>query len=456
MRLRPREIHLLLLSIDLIMLNLSFQVVKLFLEGDDPDCLRRLLIILNVGYLVISPIFVEDIRNMKTDYPKMVRSLIRRFVYYFAFDALVLICFDQVPSCPKRQFLGTFVVFFFGKLALSSWYFFRYSFKTHLYRRPTVIIGNNKLGNHLQNYFHVNKYLGIRPLGVLSEVPVQPQDRNVLGSLDDFQKVFDDRPFEDAFIALPLTKGDMIAQLIKIAERNGVRTHIVPYYQGMTKINFKVGSLGEIPLLEMRSFPLDIYANRFLKRAFDIIFASVMIVLLFPLGLLIALAIKLTSKGPVFFHVNRLGVTGKPFKIFKFRTMKHDPTGASTNRSTSKNDERITKVGKFLRKLSLDELPQLLNVLTNEMSVVGPRPHRINLNKDLQQKMGRYMLRHTIKPGITGWAQVNGWRGPTDTKLQYYGRTLHDLWYVEHWNFFLDLYIIFLTGFRKKTILTAF
>jgi lipopolysaccharide/colanic/teichoic acid biosynthesis glycosyltransferase len=120
------------------------------------------------------------------------------------------------------------------------------------------------------------------------------------------------------------------------------------------------------------------------------------------------------------------------------------------------NDERIIPIGKILRKLSLDELPQLLNVLTNDMSVVGPRPHRINLNKDLQQKMSHYMMRHTIKPGITGWAQVKGWRGPTNTKLQYWGRTLHDLWYIENWNFGLDIYIVFLTAFGRKSKKNAF
>ena len=452
---RPREIHLLILSIDLVILNLSFYLVKGFFGDTDPDCLRKLLIILNAGYVFISPIFVEDLRNLKTDFLKMTRSLIRRFVYYFAFDAFVLICLDK-PPCPKKVFLGTVALFFLAKLCVSSWYFFRYSFKTHLYRRPTIIIGNNRLGLQLQNYFKVNKYLGIKPLGVLSEFPSQPQDRFVIGSVEEFQQVFDKRPFEDAFIALPLTKGEMIESMIALAERNGVRTHIVPYYQGKQKINFKVSSLGNIPLLEIRSFPLDVYANRFLKRAFDILFASVMILMLMPIGLCIALAIKLTSKGPVFFFANRLGVTGKPFKMFKFRTMRHDPTGTSHTKSTVLNDERITPIGKILRKLSLDELPQLLNVLTNEMSVVGPRPHRINLNKDLQQKMGHYMMRHTVKPGITGWAQVNGWRGPTDTKLQYWGRTLHDLWYIENWNFGLDIYILFRTAFGKKVLLNAY
>ncbi len=272
----------------------------------------------------------------------------------------------------------------------------------------------------------------------------------MIGSVDDFQKIFDKRPFEDAFIVIPLTKVDLIKNLIAVAERNGVRTHLVPNFPGNQEIHFKVGSLGDIPLLQMRTFPLDTYGNRFLKRAFDIVFSFLMILFLTPLGVLIAIAIKLTSSGPVFFKAHRLGVTGAPFTIFKFRTMKFQPIEDDQVQSTVANDGRITWLGRFLRKYSLDELPQLLNVLTNDMSVVGPRPHRINLNRILQQKMGTYMMRHTIKPGITGWAQVNGWRGPTQTKLQYWGRTLHDLWYIEHWNFWLDLYIILLTLVGKK------
>jgi Undecaprenyl-phosphate glucose phosphotransferase len=455
MRLRPREIHLLILSIDLIILNLSFFLVRIFFDEADPACLKQLLLILNVGYVFISPIFVEDLKNFKFDFLKMTRSLVRRFVYYFAFTSLVMMCLGN-PPCPKKIYLSTVVLFLLVKFAVSSWYFFRYSFKTHLYLKPTVIIGNNKLGNELQDYFLKNKYLGIKPLGVLSEAPSRPEDRNVIGSLDEFQRIFDQRPFEDAFIAIPLHKEDIIANLIAVAERNGVRTHLVPSYIGKHKMNFKVGNLGDIPLLEMRTFPLDVYANRFMKRAFDILFSSVMIILLFPIGILIALAIKLTSKGPAFFHAYRLGVTGKAFKIYKFRTMRHDPSPASQAQSTTVNDKRVTRLGRILRKFSLDELPQLLNVLTNDMSIVGPRPHRINLNKDLQQKMGHYMMRHTIKPGITGWAQVNGWRGPTITKIQYWGRTLHDLWYIEHWNFGLDLYIIILTAFGKKSKKNAF
>jgi Undecaprenyl-phosphate glucose phosphotransferase len=463
MKLRPREIHLLILSIDLFIQNASFFLVRVFLDEGDPECLKNLLIVLNAGYIIISPIFVENLRDLKLDFPKMARSLIRRFVYYFAFTSLILLVFDR-STCPKHQYLSAVSLFFLLKFCVSSWIFFRYFFKTHLYLKPTIIIGDTKLGAQLQDYFLTNKYLGIKPIGLLADRSSKDPDYrsskdpdyDVIGSVNDFQKIFDTRPFEDAFIVLPLSEVEKIKTLIAVAERNGVRTHLVPNFTGAREIHFKVNTLGDIPLLQMRTFPLDAYANRFLKRAFDIGFSSLMMLLLLPLGLLIAIAIKLTSRGPVFFKTHRLGVTGAPFTIYKFRSMRHQPTANNKLLSTVEGDNRITSLGKFLRKYSLDELPQLLNVLTNDMSIVGPRPHRLNLNKTLQRKMGAYMMRHTIKPGITGWAQVNGWRGPTETKLQYWGRTLHDLWYIEHWNFWLDLYIILLTLIGKKTRKNAF
>lgn len=455
MRLRPREIHLLILSVDLFILNVSFFLVRLFLDEGDPECLKQLLIILNVSYVVVSPIFVENLRDLKSDYTKMTRSLIRRFVYYFALTSLTLLFSDRTV-CPKHQYLTTVSLFFLLKFCVSSWFFFRYFFKTHLYLKPTIIVGDNKLGTQLQDYFITNKYLGIKPIGLLADQPSANPDKNVIGSVEDFQKIFDKRPFEDAFIVLPLSRVDTIRNLIAVAERNGVRPHLVPNFAGAHEMHFKVDTLGDIPLLQMRTFPLETYANRFLKRAFDIVFSSLMLLLLLPFGLIIAIAIKLTSKGPVFFKTHRLGVTGAPFTIYKFRTMKYQPVQADQLQSTTANDDRISRLGKILRKYSLDELPQLVNVLTNDMSIVGPRPHRINLNKTLQQKMGPYMMRHTIKPGITGWAQVNGWRGPTETKMQYWGRTLHDLWYIEHWTFWLDLYIMLLTLVGKKTRQNAF
>jgi putative colanic acid biosynthesis UDP-glucose lipid carrier transferase len=278
----------------------------------------------------------------------------------------------------------------------------------------------------------------------------------LIGSIDDFQKIYDEQPFQDVVIALPLSEKAYIKKIIDYAERNGVRPHIAPNYFGIMDRIFQVKTMGNIPLLTYRSLPLDRYPNRFWKRAFDIVFTTVVLLLLSPFLILIAIAIKLDSKGPVFYRPIRLGVNSNPFRVYKFRSMKHATETAQTDSSTVKEDSRITRVGKFLRKYNLDELPQLINVLQNDMSVVGPRPHRLSLNKSLEHKIKTYRVRHLVKPGISGWAQVNGYRGPMETRLQYTGRILHDLWYLEHWNFWLDIYIIWLTVFSKKAYKNAF
>jgi putative colanic acid biosynthesis UDP-glucose lipid carrier transferase len=456
MRLRPREIHLFLLGIDIILLNLCFFLVRIFCRtGGDAEGSNRLLLILNSAYIIVSPVFINNLRDLKLNVLKMIKTLVRRFVYYFAFIFLIIILLEY-NDVPPRQLLVTIGFFFLLKLAISLCFFYFYFFKTHLYLKPALIIGSNKVGRELQSYFSRNKYLGIRPVGILAEKPDFFPDKNIVGSVDDFQSIFDRSPFEDAFIAVPLSQEELISRLIALSEKNGVRTHVVPTYSGNYERHFKVSHLGDIPLLQLRNLPLDNYSNRFWKRAFDIAFSILMILILLPVGLLIAIGIKLTSKGPAIFRTRRLGVTGSPFEVYKFRTMEWNGTAGAESRSTVPNDQRITAFGRILRKCSLDELPQFFNVLANDMSVVGPRPHRIYLNQNLKGKMSSYMIRHLIKPGITGWAQVNGWRGPTDTKLQYWGRTLHDLWYMEHWNFWLDIYIIFLTVFGKKVMLNAF
>ena len=158
----------------------------------------------------------------------------------------------------------------------------------------------------------------------------------------------------------------------------------------------------------------------------------------------------------IFYKPHRKGEADESFKCFKFRTMSECDNPKNGTRSTVKNDPRITRVGKFLRKYDLDELPQFINVLKGDMSVVGPRPHRTNLQTDFRKVVNDYMVRHYVKPGVSGWAQVNGWRGPTRTDTQKKERIKHDLWYIENWSFWLDMKIIFLTVFSRKTRQNAF
>jgi Undecaprenyl-phosphate glucose phosphotransferase len=341
-------------------------------------------------------------------------------------------------------------------MAISLWFYYHYSLRDQLMERPTIIIGNTKIGRELYRYFSKYTFIGLKPIGILDNNSAKGSNNNIIGTIEEFEKIYEESQFLDVVIALPLSEMEYIKSLIAICERNGVKSHIVPNYFGAIDRMFYVNMFGSVPMLDLRSVPLDSYPNRFWKRVLDLTGALILIVMLSPLMLIVAILIKLDSKGPILYKPIRLGVNNKPFMLYKFRSMYHSTDPLAGTKSTVKNDSRVTKLGRFLRKSNLDELPQLFNVVMNEMSLVGPRPHRITLNNSLKQKMNTYMVRHWVKPGITGWAQVNGWRGPTDNRLQYMARTLHDLWYVEHWNFWLDIYIILCTVFSKKTNKNAF
>lgn len=206
----------------------------------------------------------------------------------------------------------------------------------------------------------------------------------------------------------------------------------------------QVEQLAQLPIFRRKQEPLCRVKNKILKRIMDIIFSSLVILLVFPwLFPFIALLIKLESSGPVFFTQERTGYWNRPFKLLKFRTMRIN--AESDQRQATKNDDRITAIGAFLRKTSLDEFPQFLNVLRGEMSIVGPRPHMLEHTKDYAKLISTYMIRHEVKPGITGWAQVSGWRGPTEEVYQMEKRVEHDVQYIEGWSFWFDCKCIALT-----------
>ncbi|MBO7317226.1 MAG: exopolysaccharide biosynthesis polyprenyl glycosylphosphotransferase, partial [Bacteroidales bacterium] len=202
-------------------------------------------------------------------------------------------------------------------------------------------------------------------------------------------------------------------------------------------------NVGSVPILSIRPEPLENPLNSALKRTFDILFSGLFLIF-FPLVLIpVAIAVKVSSPGPVFFKQKRTGLRGKDFYCYKFRTMRVNDK--SDEQQATKNDPRKTKVGDFLRKTNIDELPQFWNVFKGDMSVVGPRPHMIKHTEDYSKLIDTYMLRHLVKPGITGWAQVNGYRGETKELWQMAKRVQYDVWYIENWDFFLDLKIIYLT-----------
>jgi Undecaprenyl-phosphate glucose phosphotransferase len=246
------------------------------------------------------------------------------------------------------------------------------------------------------------------------------------------------------FCTLPVSESATIEKLMLDADKNLIRFKYVPEYYDYSKRRTILQNFGNIPIISVRTEPLENMLNRSIKRLFDCVFSLFVIIFIFSwLFPILFILIKLESKGPVFFTQLRSGRDNHSFKCYKFRSMKinHD----ADNKQATRGDHRITKIGSFLRRTSLDELPQFFNVLIGNMSVVGPRPHMLKHTKQYSELIDRFMVRHFLKPGISGWAQVNGLRGETRTVDAMLKRVEADVWYLENWSFLLDLKIIFLT-----------
>jgi putative colanic acid biosynthesis UDP-glucose lipid carrier transferase len=248
------------------------------------------------------------------------------------------------------------------------------------------------------------------------------------------------------YIALPLQADKRIQEIVQQLGDTTLNVYLVPDFLLMNMMHGRLSSVGDIDTISVFESPHYGIQN-YLKRTFDILFSFCALVLLSPLMLLISLAVKLTSKGPVFFVQDRYGLDGKKIGVFKFRTMKVQEN-SDTVVQASRNDPRVTTLGAVLRRTSLDELPQFFNVLLGQMSVVGPRPHAVAHNEQYRSQVLFYMLRHKVKPGITGWAQINGWRGETDTLDKMEKRVEYDLYYIRNWSLWFDIKIIFKTVFK--------
>ncbi|OKL39553.1 exopolysaccharide biosynthesis polyprenyl glycosylphosphotransferase [Pontibacter flavimaris] len=320
--------------------------------------------------------------------------------------------------------------------------------------RHTLIAGVGSLAKHVEEEVCDHKVKGFLTFKKEEECLVN-QDK-IVGGVDGIQEYLEHNMVDEIVIAIPVKHSKKIRNILSVADHYGVRVKYVPDYQSVFGEHFRTKRYGNLEAVHVRQLPLDNTYASFLKSAFDILFSTLALLALLPLFLILAVLIKLDSPGPIFYCPIRIGKGGKPLRVYKFRTMAVCDDVFGGIMSTQKNDPRITSLGHFMRKYSLDELPQFLNVLSGEMSVVGPRPHRSFLNRQLQESEDKYMIRHYYKPGITGWAQVNGWRGPTDTKEQKSQRTLHDIWYMENWSFVLDLRIVYMTIFGRNTHKTAF
>jgi exopolysaccharide biosynthesis polyprenyl glycosylphosphotransferase len=341
------------------------------------------------------------------------------------------------------------IIWFNSIFLITAGRYFVLKYEKNLYNKgkglkDTIIVGSNQRSLDIYNNFAGHKYAGFNIMGYVYD-PSASEDllagRKKLGSYDDLATLVRKLNIETVLVTIPSTEHDKLIDLMKACEGENVEFLLVPDFLEVITSSVRVQEIDGIPLLKIKDIPMNIW-NRILKRVFDFSFALVVLVLTSPLFILLALLIKFTSKGPVFYKQERLSMTGRKFRMIKFRSMVVDAEQKTGAVFVKKGDSRYTPLGEFLRKYSLDELPQFINVLTGEMSIVGPRPERehfINLFKD---KIPKYLERHRIKCGITGWAQVNGLRG-SDSSIQ--KRIEYDIYYIEHWSIIFDLKIIIKT-----------
>lgn len=295
------------------------------------------------------------------------------------------------------------------------------------------IIANPQWGYHIYGILDDNMEVGTMYRGI-----------KVIGLTDELSHFLEENNFDEIAVTLSINEYSKLGYLVGICEKSGVHTKFVPDYHNIIPTIPVMEDMYGLPVINIRNVPLNQYFNRLVKRIMDII-GSICAILIFSIPMLIVAAlIKITSPGPIIYSQVRVGLHNKQFKMYKFRSMVVQSEKSEQKAWTTSNDVRVTKIGKFIRRTSIDELPQLFNILIGNMSLVGPRPERPYFVEKFKEEVPRYMIKHQVRPGLTGWAQVKGYRGDTSIRK----RIEHDLYYIENWSLGLDVKILFLTIFK--------
>ena len=314
-------------------------------------------------------------------------------------------------------------------------------------QKHVLLIGYSRAAEQYIDRVKTNPEWGYNIRGILADNVERGHEYKgvkVLGRIDNLMIVFPENKLDEIVITLGLAEYHKLERIVNMCEKSGVHTKFIPDYNNVIPTKPYTEDIQGLPVINIRRVPLNDPINRWMKRGVDIFGATVAIIIFSPIMLAVACAIRKTSPGPLVFEQERVGLQNKPFKMYKFRSMVVQDTAKEKGEWTTKNDSRVTPVGKFIRKTSIDELPQLFNVLKGDMSLVGPRPERPQFVEKFKEEIPRYMIKHQVRPGMTGWAQINGYRGDTSIKK----RIEHDLYYIENWTMGLDFKILFLTFFK--------
>ncbi|MCB0430208.1 MAG: undecaprenyl-phosphate glucose phosphotransferase [Flavobacteriales bacterium] len=442
-----RYIHIIHFLGDVLFLNLAF-LVAFYMKFDrvltvQDEKYLSLLSFLNIFWiLVVFVVRLYDIYRV-TRIEKIILNLLR------ALGLQILLIFSFIViqkgyTLSRELLMLTFLIFgpvLFGWRLLVLYMLSVYRKAGYNFRR-VVIVGCGPVGKELQKFFESDLSYGYHFVGFFdkSQDDCLSPDK-FLGEIGEIKSFCRRENIDEIYCAMPLHETNIIRDLMAFSENNLIRFKIVPDFRAFEMRRVGIDFYNNIPVMIMRNEPLENVVFRFVKRCFDVAFSSLVLVgvcsWLFPL---IAILVKLDSKGPVFFRQKRTGKDNKEFWCYKFRSMLVNDDAHHVQ--ATKGDSRITRVGAFLRKTSLDEFPQFYNVLKGDMSVVGPRPHMLNHTKEYATIVDKFMVRHLIKPGITGLSQVLGYRGETETPEMMENRVKTDVYYIENWSMVMDLKII--------------
>ena len=435
---------------DLFFINIAF-IVTYYIKFENlglNDKYKYMLLIFNfVWTLTAFLLKLYDIKHIKR-LDRVLFNLFKAALINGAALSAILFSLDSDSPFSRAHLYVTYA-FSFGAiliwriLALQLIYFFR---KSGFNYKRVILIGSGNVAKQLYDYIHRKDIFGIRLLGIFSESDISFEVKEGIkkGNFEDIEGFAIKNNVDEIYYTLPLTYTTKIKEFISFADKNMIRFKIIPDFRSFPFKRVNIDFFEDVPVITFRQEPLTDIVNQMLKRAFDIVFSFLVIILLLSwLYPLIALLIKCSSKGPVLFKQVRSGLNNEEFMCFKFRSMAQNEDADALQ--VTKGDTRITKIGSFLRKSSLDEMPQFINVLTGDMSVVGPRPHMLKHTEEYSALIGKYMVRQLVKPGITGAAQVKGYRGETKELKDMEGRVRADVWYIENWSLALDINLVALT-----------
>ena len=448
-----KGLRLLFLIIDITLLFVAIYVINYFNPIIKSD-LRLFLLHAAIAEVIAYILYSKRSYYYLDNYKSRVKHIsLRMFTF-----VIVLFVLAQMflPNYYSPQFLMQYVgLFYLLKLTISYtlYKYLGYKRSNGKFLHNIVILGLRETDVYFGYLIEKNPTLGFNLIGYIADNDeYDKSDKAVLGKIDDIEALTDKYDIEKIFVTpSKYFEVDNSRTLLASCNKIGLKARYVMMntYWNEKRMN-NADFVNSLVIYNPQEIPLDNFSNRLLKRMFDIVFSSVVILFLlswlFPL---IALIIKLDSKGPVFFRQLRTGIDNEVFNCIKFRTMQVNED-ADTKQALV-NDSRISRVGSFLRKYNIDELPQFFNVIFGEMSVVGPRPHMLKHTDQYSELINHYKVRHYVKPGVTGWAQVNGYRGLTDELWKMERRVDYDMDYLKNWNFYWDLKIIYLTLFGKST-----